>query len=161
MWCLHVEPTPGTSLVIQRSGICTPLLGAQIQSLVGELRSHKHHGTTKKRKKKSRLLLPRQYTFAPQKDPGTRRSASSFHLHECEVASVVSDSATLWTGACQAPLSTGFSRKEYWSGLACFPSGDLPDTGIKPASLISPALAGGFFIISATWEALVQLSPMH
>ena len=43
--------------------------------------------------------------------------------------------ATPWTVACQAPLSMGFSRQEYWSGLP-FPSpGDLPDPGIKPRSL--------------------------
>ena len=53
--------------------------------------------------------------------------------------------ATLWTVAHQAPLSVGFSRQEYWSGLQCSPPGDLPDPGIKPASLTSPALAGGFF----------------
>ena len=48
--------------------------------------------------------------------------------------SVVSDSVTPWTVAHQAPLSTGFSRQEYWSGLL-FPSpGDLPDPGIKPRS---------------------------
>ena len=42
--------------------------------------------------------------------------------------------ATLWTIACQVPLSMGFSRQEYWSGLP-FPSpGDLPDLGIKPGS---------------------------
>ena len=35
--------------------------------------------------------------------------------------------------------------QEYWSGLPCSPPGDLPDTGIKPASLMSPALTGGFF----------------
>ena len=51
---------------------------------------------------------------------------------------------TLWTVACQAPLFMGFSRQEYWSGLSCPLSGDLPDPGIKPASLLSPALAGGF-----------------
>ena len=44
--------------------------------------------------------------------------------------------------ACQAPMSMGFSRQEYWSGLSCFPSGNIPDPGIKPKS---PALAGGFF----------------
>ena len=50
--------------------------------------------------------------------------------------------ATPWTVAHQAPLSTGFPRQEYWSGLP-FPSpGDLPDPGIEP---MSPALAGGFF----------------
>ena len=47
----------------------------------------------------------------------------------------------------------GISRQEYWGGLP-FPSpGDLPDPGIEPTSLVSPALAGGFFTASATWEA--------
>ena len=55
-----------------------------------------------------------------------------------------------WTVAHQAPLSLGFSRQEYWSGLP-FPSpGALPDPGIKPASPSSPALAGRFFTTSAT-----------
>ena len=49
--------------------------------------------------------------------------------------------ATLWTVAHQAPLSMGFSRQEYWSGLSCPPPGDLPDPGIKPQSLMCPALA--------------------
>ena len=61
--------------------------------------------------------------------------------------------ATLRTGACQAPLSMGFSRQEYWSGLPCPPPGDLPDSGIKPVSLRSPALAGGLFTTSTTQEA--------
>ena len=50
------------------------------------------------------------------------------------------------TVAHQAPLSVGFSRQEYWSGLPCPPPGDLPDPGIKTLSLASPALAGGFFL---------------
>ena len=54
---------------------------------------------------------------------------------------------------CQAPLSMGFSWQEYWSGLPCPPPGDLPDSGIEPKSLTSPALASGFFTTSATWEA--------
>ena len=62
---------------------------------------------------------------------------------------------TLWTVACQALLSTGFSRQEHWSGLPCPFPGDVPDPGIKPVSLTSPALSGGFFIASAIWEALV------
>ncbi|ELR63021.1 hypothetical protein M91_07536, partial [Bos mutus] len=49
-----------------------------------------------------------------------------------------------------APLSMGFSRQEYWSGLPCPPPGDLLDSGIEPKSLMSPALAGGFFTTSAT-----------
>ena len=52
---------------------------------------------------------------------------------------------TLWTIACQAPLSMGFSRQEYLSGLPCPPPGDLPSPGIEPTSPTSPALAGGFF----------------
>ena len=44
---------------------------------------------------------------------------------------------TPWTVAFQAPLSMGFSRQEFWSGLPCLPPGDLPDPGIEPRS---PAL---------------------
>ena len=57
---------------------------------------------------------------------------------------------TLQTIAYQAPLSLGFSRQKYWSGLPCPPPGDLPNPGIETASLMSPALAGGFFITSTT-----------
>ena len=49
--------------------------------------------------------------------------------------------ATQWTIACQAPLSRGFSRHEYWNGLLCPPPGDLPNPEIEPVSLTSPALA--------------------
>ena len=53
-------------------------------------------------------------------------------------------SATPWTVAHQAPLSMGFPRQEYWSGLL-FPSpGDLPNPGMEPLSFVSPALAGEF-----------------
>ena len=55
--------------------------------------------------------------------------------------------------ALQVPLSMGFSRQEYWSGLPLPPLVDLPDPGIKPMSLVSSALAGRFFTTSATWEA--------
>ena len=58
----------------------------------------------------------------------------------------------LWIVARQAPLSMGLSRQEYWSGLPCPPSGDLPNPGIEPVSLMSPALAGRFFTTSASWE---------
>jgi len=61
--------------------------------------------------------------------------------------------ATPWTVALQAPLSMEFSRQEYWSELPWPSSGDLPNPGIEPVSLKSPALAGGFFTSSATWEA--------
>ena len=57
--------------------------------------------------------------------------------------------ATLWTVAPQAPLFMGFSRRECWSGLPSSP-GALPDSGIKPKSLLSWASAGGLF---AAWKA--------
>ena len=72
----------------------------------------------------------------------------------------------------QAPLPMGFRNtahgilqeywrfssahgilQEYWSGLPCTSAGDLPDPGIEPRSLVSPAAAGGFFTTSTTWEA--------
>ena len=61
--------------------------------------------------------------------------------------------ATPWTVARQALLSIGFSRQEYWSGLPCPLPGDLPNPGIKPKVLLSPALAGRFLTTSTTWEA--------
>ena len=69
----------------------------------------------------------------------------------------VVDSATLWTVDPQASLSIGFSRQEHWSGLPSLPPGDLPDPGIESASLMSPALAGGFFNTSAAWKAQVDV----
>ena len=51
-----------------------------------------------------------------------------------------------WTIAHQAPLSMGFSKQGHWSALPCPPAGDLPDPGIGPTSLMSPPLAGGFFL---------------
>ena len=60
---------------------------------------------------------------------------------------------TLWTVARRAPLSMGFSRQEYWHGLPCPSLGDLPNRGIEPMSLMSPALVGQFFTTSAAWKA--------
>ena len=79
------------------------------------------------------------------------------------LCSVVSDSVIPWTKASQTPLSMGFPRQEFWSRLP-FPSpGDLPDPGIEPASLTSPALRGRFFISCTTWKlpwrSLVGCSP--
>ena len=66
---------------------------------------------------------------------------------------------TLWIVPHQAPLSMGLSRQEYWNGLQ-FPSPeDLPNPGIEPAPLVSPVLAGVFFITTVMWEA--QSSTMH
>ena len=52
---------------------------------------------------------------------------------------------TLWTVTCEASLSMGFSRKEYWSGLPFPPPGDLPNRGIEPVSSAFLALTGVFF----------------
>ena len=54
---------------------------------------------------------------------------------------------------CTLPLSLEFFRQEYWSGLPCPPPWDLPNQGIKPKSLVSLALVGWFFTISAPWDA--------
>ena len=67
---------------------------------------------------------------------------------------------TLWSVAHQAPLSMGFSRQEYWSGwLFPPPPGDLPDPGIEPLSLTSPAVAGGVSNTSATKVKVARSSP--
>ena len=55
---------------------------------------------------------------------------------------------TLWTAACQAPLSMGLSRQEYWSGLPFPPLGDLPYLVIEPTSPISPALQAVLYLLS-------------
>ena len=60
----------------------------------------------------------------------------------------------------QAPLSMGFSRQEYWSGLLFPPLEDLPNPGIDSTSLMSPALAGRFFTTRATWEAPINDAPI-
>ena len=58
--------------------------------------------------------------------------------------------AMLWTVDCQATLPMVFSRQEYWSGLPSTPLGKLHSPGIKPTSLMFPALAGEFFTTRAT-----------
>ena len=75
----------------------------------------------------------------------------------CAALSLVRLFATLWTSACQAPLSMEFFRQEYWSGLPFPTPGDLPDPGIKLASLVSPALVSGFFTTAPpgkTWNTI-------
>ena len=77
-------------------------------------------------------------------------------MHACMCATLLRSCLTLvtpWTVAHQAPLSTEFSRQESWRGLPRRPPGDLSNPGIKPTSLVSPALAGGFFTTRATQEA--------
>ena len=67
--------------------------------------------------------------------------------------------ATPWTVVPQAALCLGFPRQEYWIRLP-FPSPwDVPDPGIKPTSLLSPALADGFICHCATCEATIYQYP--
>ena len=89
------------------------------------------------------------------------QNRASSQLSECLLSrfSHVGLFATLWTVACQAPLSMGFSR-QYWSGLPCPPPGDLHNPSIKLAPLAPPALTGGFCTTSSTWEA-AQLLESH
>ena len=57
--------------------------------------------------------------------------------------------------AVDCPLSTGLSRQARWSGSPCPPPGDLPNPGIEPGSLMSPALAGGFFFTTSTTRKVI------
>ena len=92
-------------------------------------------------------IAGRFFTSEPGKPPQVLCCAVLSHFGRVRLF------VTLWTAACQTPLSVGFSRQERWSGLSCPPPGDLPDPGIELLSFTSPALAGGFFTTSATWEA--------
>ena len=71
-------------------------------------------------------------------------------VFSCQVTS--NSYVTLWIIAHQPPLSMGFPRQEYWSGLSFTSPGDIPDPGIEPAFLASLALAGRFFTTGATWK---------
>ena len=64
---------------------------------------------------------------------------------------------TLWIVVCQPPPSMRFSRQQYWGGVLCPPPRDLSNPGIEPASLTSPALAGGSFTTSATWYIHINI----
>ena len=66
----------------------------------------------------------------------------------------------VWTIVCQAPLSVELSRQKYWNGLSFPPPGDLPDPGIKPASLTSSALAGRFFATEPPGKPKKELLPI-
>ena len=64
---------------------------------------------------------------------------------------------TPWTIVHQVSLLRGFPRPEHWSGLPCPPPGDLPNPGIEPTSLVSPALSSEFFTTNTTWEAQIHV----
>ena len=94
----------------------------------------------------------------------TKLGSEGSVLHMCAVLSCFSCVwlfATLRTVACQAPLSMGLSRQEYWSALPCPPPGDLSDLGVEPSSIMSPALSGRFFTTRTTWEACLAHKIFH
>ena len=79
------------------------------------------------------LSLPYGPALTSRRDHWETRALTRWHVSH----SLMPDSATPWTVAHQAPLTMGFSRQGYWSGLLFPLSGDLPDTEIEPGS---PAL---------------------
>ena len=76
----------------------------------------------------------------------------------CLVQVMPNSFVTQWSVACQAPLSMGFSRQEYWSGLPIHSPGDLHDPGIKPASA---ALKGGFFTTEPLGKPISRLATQN
>ena len=64
--------------------------------------------------------------------------------------------ATLWTVACQVPLSIGFSRQEYWRGLLFSPPGDLPNPRIEPVSPVFPILQADSLLLSP-WRGWIKM----
>ena len=95
-------------------------------------------------------LLPDSYiailSLCPYMAEGVRK-LSGVSFIGCIVLSHVQLFVTPWIVACRAPLSMRFPRQEYWSKFPLPSPGDLPNPGIEPTSLVSPALAGGFFTI--------------
>ena len=102
------------------------------------------------------ISIPRPWSSQEQALKGSSHvpeSQSGYHDQSSPDASPVRLFVTLWTVALQAPLSMGFSRQEYWSGLPCPPPGDLPNPGIELLSLMSLALRDEFFTTSTTCKA--------
>ena len=90
------------------------------------------------------ILSGNPHLESPEALGAVVRSQTGLGLYVCMLShfSPVQLFAALWAVACQAPLSMGFSKQEYWSGLPCPPPGDLPDPGIE---LVSPALQADSF----------------
>ena len=78
----------------------------------------------------------------------------SFHACVLSHFSHVWPFRNLWTLAHQAPLSMGFSKQEYWSGLPCLSPRDLPDQGIEATSPASPALEAGSLPTELSWKPM-------
>ena len=121
---------------------CLPRSNGQNQAQIpGDWDSGKGRATP------SKIMSDGRYSWGHYK-----MQSASHHLHASVLShfSCVWLFATLWTVACQALLSMGFSRQEYWSGLPCVLSGDFPDPEVEPIYLTSPALAGRVFTTDRT-----------
>ena len=91
-------------------------------------------------------------------------NVSEAKVHKCwhsSSYSVVCDFATPWAVARQAPLSTGFSRQEYWSGLPFPPPGELPHPEMELESTVTSALAGRFFTTEPPGKPMKPLKEDH
>ena len=129
VWGVRKGFLSGTSLVVQwlrlltlNAGVLGSIPGQGTRSFMLQLRVHM-----------LQLKIP--------------QAATKVHAYVLKPFSHVQLFATPWTVAHQAPLSMGFFRPEYWSGLPCLPPGDLPNPEIEHAS---PALVSGFFLTSTT-----------
>ena len=107
-------------------------------------------GQARERRQPPRCWKRQENIFSSRDSRKDCSLADTLILAHAQVISVVSNSETLWTVAHQAPLTMGFSRQEYWSGLPCPPPGGLSNPEIGLTSLLSPALAGRFFTTRAT-----------
>ena len=122
----------------------TVMRGTLLSTALGLLRAASRHIL---RGQGAQIRGKRDWLGAP------RRLSLRVHMWVLNRFSCVRLCATPQTLARQACLSIRFSRQEYWSGLLCPLTGDLPSLGIRPTSLMSPALAGWFFTTSTTWKA--------
>ena len=117
--------------------------------------------TSRKRKGKKEghaslrtFLIPQGYTLITQPHLAVTTIGKNglYSKQTCLHAKLLQSCLTVsLCVACQAPLSMGFSRQEYWSVFPCPLPGDLPDPGIQPTSLLSPALTVGFITTSTIW----------
>ena len=113
-----------------------------------------HHFKTRRLEIKTQTLFKKkfgaQFLWGSHRSAGAKKILLSWTMDDFAMRAAKSLShallfKTLWVVVSQAPLSMGFSRQEHWSGFPCPPPRDLPNPGIGPTSLMSPALEGGFF----------------
>ena len=145
--CMHAQPLQLcptlcdpmiSSLVAQRLKCLPPMQETRVQPLGWEDPLEKEMVTH------SSILA---WRIPWREMPGRLQSTGSQRVGQ-DWATSLTYFVILRTEVCQAPLSMGFSRQEYWSKWPCPPPGDLSNPVIKPAFLMSPEMAGGFFTTS-------------